>query len=95
MSVAWCPKISIIRLCYYRFQSIEHVITDLKLAQNKGDDPWSLDKARSANHDTLNALRHILLTDPSYKEFDLSSTFGCYDTNIIDSYLHYWFTIYY
>ena len=68
----------------------------LKSAQNKGDDPWTLDKARSANHDALNALRHIVLTDFSGKEFDLSSTLGCYDTNIIDSYLHcYWFTIYY
>lgn len=35
----------------------EDVIIALKSAQNKGDNPYSLDKTRSAQHDTFDALR--------------------------------------
>lgn len=35
----------------------EQVIISLKLAKNKPNNPYSLDKQNSAHHDTLNALR--------------------------------------
>ena len=35
----------------------EYVFIALKSAQNKGDDPYSLDKTKSAYHDTLDVLR--------------------------------------
>jgi hypothetical protein len=37
--------------------SFEDVFVALKSAQNKGDDPYALDKAKSAYHDSLDALR--------------------------------------
>jgi len=37
--------------------SFEEVIISLKSAQNKGNDPYALDKSKSAYHDTLDALR--------------------------------------
>jgi hypothetical protein len=39
---------------------LEEVIIALKSAQNKGDNPYTLDKNRSANHDSLDALRLAL-----------------------------------
>ena len=38
----------------------EEVIIALKSAQNKGNDPYALDKTKSAYHDTLDALRLLL-----------------------------------
>jgi hypothetical protein len=38
----------------------EDIFAALKSAQNKGDDPYSLDKTKSSNHDTLDAL-HLSL----------------------------------
>lgn len=35
----------------------EDIFVALKSAQNKGDDPYSLDKTKSSNHDILDALR--------------------------------------
>jgi hypothetical protein len=35
----------------------EQVIISLKLAKNKPNNPYSLDKQNSAHHDTLNTLR--------------------------------------
>lgn len=37
--------------------SYEEVIISLKSAQNKANDPYALDKTKSAYHDTLDALR--------------------------------------
>lgn len=37
--------------------SMEEVIISLKSAQNKGNDPYALDKTKSAYHDLLDALR--------------------------------------
>jgi hypothetical protein len=39
---------------------MEEVIISLKSAQNKGSDPYTLDKTKSAYHDTLDSLRHDL-----------------------------------
>lgn len=36
---------------------MEKVIISLKSAQDKGDDPYSLDKSKSAYHDSLDVLR--------------------------------------
>jgi hypothetical protein len=40
--------------------SMEEVIISLKSAQNKGNNPYSLDKNTSAYHDLLDALRLVL-----------------------------------
>lgn len=40
--------------------SFEDIIISLKSAQNKGDNPYSLDKIKSAHHDSLDALKLAL-----------------------------------
>ena len=37
--------------------SMEEIIISLKITQNKENDPYSLDKSKSAYHDSLDVLR--------------------------------------